>query len=144
MTKMDDVRRYQYSALFENLLSDVVEVPLGGDKKLVYLAGVGAEDPEGAPLTSNVPMRGDVNGQLRWIWNRIDELLQQHGGSIRDVVKLTVYLTDARHMIEPFSQTLADTFEGTEPPVCTAVVVAGLAHPEMLAEIDATAVISTS
>jgi 2-iminobutanoate/2-iminopropanoate deaminase len=140
---MEDVRRYQYSALFEGLLSDVVEIPIGDGKKLVMLAGVGAEDPEGAPLTSNVPNRGDVEGQLRWIWNRIDELLRKHGGSIRDVVKLTVYLTDARHMIEPFSKTLADTFAGTEPPVCTALVVSGLAHPEMLAEIDATAVIST-
>jgi 2-iminobutanoate/2-iminopropanoate deaminase len=140
---IDDVRRFQYSKLFEGLLSDVVEIPIGDGKKLVMLAGVGAEDPEGAPLTSNVPSRGDVEGQLGWIWNRIDELLRKHGGSIRDVVKLTVYLTDARHMIEPFSKTLADTFEGMEPPVCTALVVSGLAHPEMLAEIDATAVIPT-
>ncbi len=140
-TNVSKVERFRYSAQFAGLLSDVVEVPLGEGRTLLVLSGVAAENPDGTPLQSNVPLAGDVEGQLGQVWERIGELLGKHGAVFADIIKITVYVTDARHVLHPSGDLLFEIFKGIDPPAATGVVVSGLAHPELLVEIDVMAVV---
>ena len=60
--------------------------------------------------------------------------------ALADIVKVVVYLTDIRYR-EPVYRVMGRWLKGVYP-VSTGLVVAALARPEWLVEIDATAVIS--
>ncbi len=70
----------------------------------------------------------------------IKQLIEEAGGKIEDVCKLTTYVTDRNYRREVYD-VIAKHFKGVYP-VSTGLVVSGLALPEMLVEIDAEAVIS--
>jgi enamine deaminase RidA (YjgF/YER057c/UK114 family) len=69
----------------------------------------------------------------------ICQLLEEVGGRMEHLCKITVYLTDVRHR-EAVYRTLGEYIRGVHP-VSTGVVVTALARPEWLVEIDGTAVI---
>ena len=66
-------------------------------------------------------------------------LLEEAGARLEHVCKITIYLTDPRYR-EPVYRTVGSWLKGVHP-VSTGIIVAGLARPEWLVEIDATAVI---
>ncbi|MDP6618835.1 MAG: aminotransferase class I/II-fold pyridoxal phosphate-dependent enzyme, partial [Nitrospinota bacterium] len=70
----------------------------------------------------------------------IKALVEQAGGSMENLVKITVYLTDIRHA-EGVRQARNQFIKG-EPPTSTLLVVTALASPDFLVEIDAVAVLS--
>jgi enamine deaminase RidA (YjgF/YER057c/UK114 family) len=65
---------------------------------------------------------------------------QEAGGTLADIVKVVVYLTDIRYR-EPVYRVTGRWLKGVYP-VSTGIVVSALARPEWLVEIDATAVLS--
>jgi enamine deaminase RidA (YjgF/YER057c/UK114 family) len=69
----------------------------------------------------------------------IEQLLDEAGSRLEDIVKIVVYLVDPRYR-EPVYQVLGRWLKGVFP-VSTGVVVTALARPEWLVEIDVTAVI---
>jgi enamine deaminase RidA (YjgF/YER057c/UK114 family) len=69
-------------------------------------------------------------------------LLDEAGSSLRDIVKVTVYLTDIRYR-ETVYRIMGRWLKGVFP-VSTGVVVTALARPEWVVEIDAIAVIPES
>ena len=69
-------------------------------------------------------------------------LLDEAGGTLADIVKVIVYLTDIRYR-EPVYRVLGRWLKGVYP-VSTGIVVSALARPEWLVEIDATAVLPSS
>ena len=83
---------------------------------------------------------GDVEAQTERAMANIDLLLREAGSRLDDIVKVVVYLTDIRYR-EPVFRTMGRWLKGVYP-VSTGLVVDGLARPEWLVEIDATAVIS--
>ena len=82
---------------------------------------------------------GDPAGQAEQAMRNLQELLQEAGAGLDDICKVTIYLTDPRHR-EPVYRTIGRWLKGVFP-VSTGLVVAALARPEWLVEIDATAVI---
>ena len=66
-------------------------------------------------------------------------LIEEAGGKMEHLCKVTVYLTDVRHR-EAVYRTMGEYIKGVHP-VSTGVVVTCLARPSWLVEIDATAVI---
>ena len=66
-------------------------------------------------------------------------LLGEAGARLEDVCRITIYLTDARFR-EPAYRVIGRHLKGVFP-VSTGVVVAALARPEWLVEVEATAVI---
>jgi enamine deaminase RidA (YjgF/YER057c/UK114 family) len=72
--------------------------------------------------------------------SNIAMLLDEAGSSLRDIVKVTVYLTDIRYR-ETVYRVMGRWLKGVHP-VSTGLVVEALARPEWLVEIDAIAVIS--
>ena len=100
----------------------------------VFLAGLmHARDADGRSLA------GDLPAQARGIFERMAQTLGEMGGGLRDVAAMTVYLTDARYGDE-FTRLRADYFSD-DYPASTMVTVAGLARPEALIEVTATAVL---
>ncbi|MEX2615796.1 MAG: Rid family hydrolase [Alphaproteobacteria bacterium] len=84
--------------------------------------------------------RGDPAAQAENAMRCADVLLREAGASLNDIVKTTVYLTDRAHRA-PVYAVLAKWLKGVRP--CqTGLIVAGLALPDMLMEIDIEAVIA--
>lgn len=59
------------------------------------------------------------------------------GGSLRDVVKCTVYVTDRANWA-PMNEVYFSNFN-VDPPHRVSCIVSGLGSPDCLVEIDATA-----
>ena len=62
--------------------------------------------------------------------------LRANGMGKEDLVKLVVYVTESR-LIEEYRAARAKLIGGDALPVSTLVVVDGLAHPDMLVEVEA-------
>lgn len=100
----------------------------------VYLAGVGATaDESGKSLT------GDFDGQVRASFERIRSTLGRAGGSLDDIVNMTVYIIDMQNGTR-FTQIRKEYFKEGFP--CSALIgIASLARPEMMVELHAVAVL---
>ena len=103
---------------------------LAGDT--LYLAGQTGEGLDGSP-----PAPGDAAAQARQACENIRRLLEEAGGDLSHVVKLTKYVTDRAHR-KPVYEALEEYF-GAHAPTSTGVIVDGLASEDFLVEIDATA-----
>jgi len=82
---------------------------------------------------------GDPAVQAEQAMSNIQQLLTEAGGRLEHICKVTIYLTDPRFR-EPVYRTIGRWLEGVFP-VSTGIVVAGLARPEWLVEVDVIAVI---
>jgi enamine deaminase RidA (YjgF/YER057c/UK114 family) len=100
----------------------------------VYLAGVGgATDAKGNSLA------GNFAAQAHAAFERIRVNLAEAGGTLDDIVTMTVFITDSRYGDE-FVELRKAYFSKGYP--CSALIgVHSLARPEMLVEIQAIAVL---
>jgi enamine deaminase RidA (YjgF/YER057c/UK114 family) len=78
---------------------------------------------------------GDAAGQARQAMENIKALMELAGGSLADVVRVVVYVTD--RAVRDVAYPVIKQYWGGVWPCGTGVVVKGLARPEMLLEIDA-------
>lgn len=102
--------------------------------RIVWLAGqVAAEASSGNSLA------GDFDGQVREVFARLNRTLEEAGGSLADMVTMTVFITDARYG-DRFTELRKETF-GDNFPASALITVAGLARPEMLVEVQGIAMI---
>lgn len=100
--------------------------------ELLFVSGQVALDNNGAVVGV-----GDFEAQARHVMSRIRAVVEASGASMRDVVKITTFLTDARNY-PAFNKVRTETFPG-EPPASSTVIVAGLLRPELLVEVEAIA-----
>ncbi|MFT5391428.1 MAG: 2-iminobutanoate/2-iminopropanoate deaminase [Gammaproteobacteria bacterium] len=77
----------------------------------------------------------DAYAQARTIFQKISDLMDEAGGSINDLVKIVVYLTDIDDRNAVW-QARREFFTG-HFPVSTLFEVSRLVRPEMKVEIDA-------
>jgi enamine deaminase RidA (YjgF/YER057c/UK114 family) len=105
--------------------------------KTVWLAGVTAPfDANGNSLA------GDFEAQTHEVFRVIEERLEQLGGSLADIVTMTVFIGDTRYG-NPFVDIRATKFESGHYPSSALITVVGFALPGIELEIKATAVIDT-
>ncbi len=83
---------------------------------------------------------GDVEGQVRQVWANLEKAVIAAGGSLRDIVKTTTYVVGAENLGKVRSARLA-LLPPEGRPTSTTLVVAGLADPDLLVEVEAIAVI---
>jgi len=118
--------------------------------KTVALAGkysLGAEIPAGARVLHLAGQVGlDAKGKLQPTfekqaeqdWKNIGQILKSAGMGYRDIVKITSFITDGRYLLA--NRAAREQFISSEPyPASTLLVVAGLADPAMLVEIEVVA-----
>ena len=93
----------------------------------------------GLDLEGNFVGVGDPAAQAENAMSCVKILLEEAGSELPHIVKSTIYLTDHAHR-EAVYQVVGRWLKGVYP--CqTGLIVAGLAKPEMLMEIDVEAVI---
>lgn len=103
--------------------------------RAVFVAGQIPWDENG-----NTVCKGDVAGQTRQVFANIEAVLAEAGGTLDDVVKITVFAADIRYR-DAINRVRTKTF--SEPyPASTQVAVASLVDPEWLVEIEAVAFIA--
>jgi enamine deaminase RidA (YjgF/YER057c/UK114 family) len=93
----------------------------------------------GVDLNEVMRGAGDAVAQARQAMDNVAILLGEAGAKLSDVVKATVFVTD-RAFLTGVSEAVLDRLKGVEPAF-TAMVVKGLASPELLMEVDITAVL---
>ena len=101
----------------------------------VWLAGVTAtEDADGNSLA------GDIEAQTHEVFRVIEERLATFGGTLADIVTMTVYIGDTRYG-PPFGNIRATKFEPGRYPSSALITVVGFARQGTLLEVKATAVV---
>jgi 2-iminobutanoate/2-iminopropanoate deaminase len=100
----------------------------------VIMSGMTATGPDGKAIGGD-----SMEGQARAVLGRIKSLVEAAGASMKDVVKITVYVTDMSRRPE-VGKVRAEFFPGTKP-CSTMLEVKGLARPDVLIEIDALAIL---
>lgn len=116
----------------QSLDNDLCQAVVAGDT--VYLRGQIGQDLE----TRESVGIGDATAQTAKAMANIKMLLEEAGSELAEIVKVVVYLTDVRYR-EPVYQEMGEWLRGVYP-VSTGLIVAGLARPEWVVEIDVTAV----
>ena len=108
--------------------------------RTVYLSGQVARDADGQPVGP-----GDLAAQVEQAYLNVGTALAAVGGSFADVAKLTVYVVDwTPDKLAALGEGVGRAAGrlGTDPtkPI-TLISVAGLGEPDLLVEVDATAVL---
>ena len=100
---------------------------------MIEINGTVASDENGKVVGEN-----SLYEQTKYILQKIETVLIQAGGSMKDVYKTRVFVTDISRW-EEFGKAHAEFFH-TIKPCCTLVEVSALIQPEYLVEIEATAI----
>ena len=98
------------------------------DLKTVYISGQVGEGP-------------DLESQMRSALEKLRKILQEHGATTFDVVKMNTYIVDyGPESLEVFRRVRKEEMGDTDMPASTLVGVEALALPEWLIEIEAVAI----
>ena len=81
---------------------------------------------------------GDVTLQTEYIIKKIEHTLAEAGFSLKDVVRIRIFMTDIS-LWEEVAKVHSYLFEDVMP-ACTLVEVSNLIHPDLLIEIEVTAI----
>ncbi len=111
--------------------SSGVEAPAG---RTIFISGQVSLDAEG-----NVVGEGDMGLQTETVLEHVKTVVEEAGGGMEDIVKVTVFITDMG-LYDEIHEVRRRYFE--EPyPASSMVEVSALIDPRLLIEIEAVAVI---
>lgn len=99
-------------------------------QRLLYVSGQVGIRPDG------VTGRGIVD-QSQIVWQNICEVLRLGGMSVIDIVKMTSFVT-SQDFVADYGR-VRMTFLGEHRPTSTLLIVAGLASPDLLVEVEVVA-----
>ena len=128
-------KNFNYSEWTKGLFSEAVTVT--GPAKMIFVAGVGAEDENGK--AGDILHKGDFVAQCKYAYDKIKRVLEKQGAGFGDVVKVVSYVTDMRDAAA-YDKCFSEVF-GTVLPVNTLVNISQLAWPGMMLEVDVTAMV---
>ncbi len=113
-----------------NIYNHVVKVG-----NTVYISGQVSRGLDGSTAHA-----GDVEAQVRQVWSNLEKAVQAAGGSLKDIVKTTTYVVGSENLARVRNARLA-LLPPEGRPTSTTLVVAGLADPDLLVEVEAIAVL---
>ena len=102
---------------------------------VVHIAGQVALDASGAVVGP-----GDIDAQARQAFANVAAVVGACGGSMADVVKTTVFVTDLSYR-PAVATARQEHWPHGDFPASTFVVITSLAVPELLVEVEAVAVL---
>ena len=110
-------------------------IDVRGAQRVLYCAGQTSVDADGVPLHA-----GDMDAQLDRALSNLKTVLEQAGLTLANVVRLNYYTTD----MAAYFRAAATFGERLQKAGCkpsgTLLGVSSLFHPDILVEIEATAV----
>ena len=104
--------------------------------KTIYIGGQNAVD-----ATGQIIGKGDIRLQAEQVFKNLQAALAAVGGSLENVVKWNILIVQEQSLQVGFEVFQRVWGRRPNPPAITVMVVAGLANPEFLIELDAIAVI---
>ena len=111
-------------------------LPLAQGKQIgntIYVSGQVAYNASGQLVGE-----GDIKAQTRQVFQNIKDILTAAGAGMADIIKINTYITDQSKFMDMLA--VRSEIFGNNPPASTAVVVAGLAFPGLLIEVEAIAI----
>lgn len=124
--RLDPSSVWQASPAFRGIYSHAVVVPPG--TRLLALSGQVGIAPDGS-------IRSNFRDQCLQAMGNVEALLAAADAGLPDIVKITYYLTAAADL--PLLTDLRQQrWSSSQPPAVTTLVVAALARPDLLIEID--------
>ena len=110
-------------------------VEVTGTQRVLYLSGQTSTDADGAPLHA-----GDLVAQFRMAWSNLKDALVAAGMDPTNIVRLNMYTTDVPGFMASAGD-IVPIFAGDGcKPASTLLGVAALFDPEIMIELEATAV----
>jgi len=100
---------------------------------LLFIAGQVALDASGKLVGTS-----DFRAQTQQIFQNLQAAVAASGGTLRDIVKLNVYVLDVSNLAD-YRDVRDRHIDMDHPPTSTVVQVAALFRPEFLIEIEAVA-----
>jgi len=123
---------------------DTVAAPIGSysqsvrvetaDATWIYVSGQIAVDLDDELVSPN-----DLPAQTQQVYENLRAVLEAHGATFGDVVKIQTYFTTLDGLAE--SREIRARYLSAEPPASTAVQVVALVVPEAVIEVDVVAVV---
>jgi len=111
-------------------------VTVTGPVKTVYVGGQDAVDASGA-----IVGKGDIQAQTEQILKNIQIALAAGGAQLEHIIKWNIYVVQGQSLQAGFEAFQRVWGNRPNPPAISVMFVAGLAHPDFLAEMDAVAVV---
>jgi enamine deaminase RidA (YjgF/YER057c/UK114 family) len=107
---------------------------VSGAKRALVCAGQTSVDADGAPLHA-----GDMAAQIDQALANLETVLREAGFALSDVVRLSYYTTDVDGFVASAAAGGRRLAQAGCRPASTLLGVARLFHPDILIEIEATA-----
>lgn len=104
-------------------------------QRVLYCAGQAANDAEG-----NAVHAGDMRAQIGLALDNLEAVLRASGFGFADIMRLNIYVTDVDKFFEHYDAFITRLAEAGCRHAGSLIGVARLAFPEMMIEIEATAV----
>ena len=111
-------------------------VVVSGRARTIYVGGQDAVDAQG-----QVVGKGDIGAQAERIFENLAIALAAGGAKLEHVIRWNVYVVQGQNPQPAFAAFQRGWGNRPNPPLITMLFVAGLAHPDFLAEVDAIAVV---
>ena len=108
---------------------------VSGHTRTLFCAGQTAVDADGAPQHA-----GDMAAQVSLALDNLERDLEHAGMGLSNVIRLNIYTTDVDSLFQHYGVLAARTAAAQVTPPGTLLGVARLAYPELLVELEATAV----
>ncbi|GLY50520.1 RidA family protein [Lentzea sp. NBRC 102530] len=106
-----------------------------GQTRTLYCAGQTAMNAEGKPEHT-----GDMAAQVSLSLDNLEAVLAEAGMSLANLVRLNVYTTDVDVLFQHYGVLAARLGQARVSPPTTMLGVSRLALPELMVEMEATAV----
>ncbi len=114
--------------------SQAIEVT--GGERVAYCAGQTSSDSDGETLHGD-----DMGAQCRQAFDNLETVLAHAGMALANVVRLNYYVTDIDRFFAEGVQIVGERLAGAGiQPAGTLLGVSRLAYPDLLIELEATAV----
>lgn len=110
---------------------------IGGKGKTIYIGGQNAVDASGKTIG-----KGDIAAQTEQIMKNIGVILEASGATYKNLVKLNVYIKQGEDVKKAFEASQKFMPQNANPPLVTALFVAGMGNPDYLLEVEAIAFVS--
>jgi enamine deaminase RidA (YjgF/YER057c/UK114 family) len=111
-------------------------IEVRGADRVLYCAGQTSVDANGAPMHA-----GDIAAQISQALDNLETVLGQAGLKLSNVVRLNYYTLDVAAFIQAAPTFGPRLHAAGCQPASTLLGVARLFHPDILVEIEATAVV---
>jgi len=120
-------------ALLKNPAFSQVAVTKGAGST-IYIGGQNA-------ITKDLEIvgKGDIAAQTEYVLQNIEVALNACNASLDDLFKLNIYIVQGQDVRKGFQGAQGFLKKFKNPPVISGIIVAGLANPDYLVEIEAVA-----